>query len=279
MNPAHNPVVPVIIVAAATAWLLTRAQTADRRSHRIGGRAAACGVAAFAPALIGPAFEAPTAKQGLVACALLTLAQAAGAVLLAVWALRVRRRDGGAAARPVVGLLCGLVNLFCGAGLLNVERATPLGGMERTWRSVKHGFEVTVPSELWVQKENRHILAEFTCQRPFLIGMVADARPAGTDAEYAAALAYARGVRADTPTAETVARDGPNPHGLPHWLYAGRAMSKNVPYYFGMSVTRVRGKAVILMVEGQYRLTSEVGQEHEAAALRAQADQFLSSVR
>ena len=58
-------------------------------------------------------------------------------------------------------------------------------------------------------------------------------------------------------------------------MYIGDATSERGPYVFGVSITRVRDKAVVLMFEGQYRLNSETGRSQEARVFRSQAEQFL----
>ena len=70
-----------------------------------------------------------------------------------------------------------------------------------------------------------------------------------------------------------------NDHGQPYWMSLGETTGPKGPYVLGVSVTRVRDKAVLLMFEGQYRLTSEAGRAQEAEALRASAATFLASVR
>src|SRR5262249_31786015 len=122
-------------------------------------------------------------------------------------------------------------------------------------------------------------LAYFTCPRPHLMAVVAEARPAGTDAEYEAALAFGKRIRNDTPTSDSVERSGTNRHHNPYWAYMGQARTERGPYYFGGSVTRVRDKAVVMMFEGQYRLSSEAGRAQEARAFRAQSELFLTSVK
>jgi len=272
----------ILPLAAGVGVLAIRVGNAEAWSKKLGTAAVGCGVAGFIPALLGPAFKDPDQAQALAACGLFTLLLATAAIVLAVWALRVRRRDHGVDGRyPVAGMLCGAANLFCGAGavMMGSGLMIPTGGTPWTWRAEKDGFEVTVPSERWALKPNPNVLAEFSSGRPPLAALVAEARPAGSDEEYRAVLAYGKRVKADTPTTETDERSGPNRHGHPHWVYMGDAKAGDKPYFFGISITRVRDKAVIMMFEGPYRMTSQAGHEQEARALRTQADLFLGSVK
>lgn len=218
----------------------------------------------------------------MVGCGVLTLLLAAAAGGLAVWCLRARRTDRDAPARlPVGGLVLGAFDLFCGAGLIASGSAAfvPADGTPRQWRAEEYRFEVTVPSERWEVAPNPNVLASFRCPRPLVMAIVAEARPAETNDEYEAVLAYGRKVKADTPTTGTDERTGANRHGHDHWLYMGEATSGTTPYFFGVSITRVNGRAVLLMFEGQYRLSSGAGRAQEAQSFRAQADRFLGSVK
>jgi hypothetical protein len=111
------------------------------------------------------------------------------------------------------------------------------------------------------------------------MAMVAEARPAESDREYEAALAFANSAKTDTPTKNTVERFDSNSAGHQCWMYFGDATSAKGEYAFGVSLTRVRGKAVILLFEGHYRLQSEAGHAQEVRAFRSQAEPFLRSVR
>jgi hypothetical protein len=92
-------------------------------------------------------------------------------------------------------------------------------------------------------------------------------------------LAYGRVVRKDTPTTGTEERSGPNRHGRDHWQYMGDAKSGDKTYFFGVSITRVGDKAVLIMLEGTYRSFSDIGRAREARAFREQADVLLGSVK
>jgi hypothetical protein len=279
-----NPGVLCLIVplAAGAGLLAVRAIAAGTRPGKLGSAAAACAVAALVSALLGPAFKDPDQMANLVACGLVTLVLAVAAVGLAVWALRAHRKDPGPVGWPAIaGLVLGAANLFCGAGLLVTGSGAlvPTDGTPWTWRSVEHDFEVTIPTEQWVAKPNPNVVADFSCPRPPIRAAVTPVLPAGTEAEYEAVLARGRQIRDDTPTTNTVERTGPNRHGHLHWVYMGDAVSDGKPYFFGVSITRVRGHAVMLMLEGPYRLLSEAGRTQEAKVLRTQAELFLGSVK
>jgi hypothetical protein len=155
----------------------------------------------------------------------------------------------------------------------------PTGGEPWTWRSEQHGFEVTVPSDRWTLRPNPNVPAYFTCPRPLIMAMVAEVRPAQTDAEFEAALAVGREAKASAPGAGPEERSGPNRHGHHHWIYIADATGEKGPYVFGVSVTRVRGKAVVLAFEGQYRMTSQAGRAQEGSVFREAAREFLASVK
>lgn len=125
---------------------------------------------------------------------------------------------------------------------------------------------------------NPNVLAKFDCPQPLLVASVIGVRPAGSDAEYETAVAT--GARAKEPGASNVnERSGPNRHGRQHWVYVADVTGGAEPRVFGTSVTRVDGKAVLLMFEGPCRESTEAGRAQAARALRAQADLFLGSVR
>ena len=153
------------------------------------------------------------------------------------------------------------------------ETATP-----RTWRSEQHGFEVTIPSERWKERENSNVLAFFGTSD--FTATVAEARPAQSESEWLAALNFAQsmrvgpGMREDKPTANVEEKNGPNPNGHEFWLYVADVQAGSKSYFLGVSITRVRGKAVIMMFEGKPQSDS-----HNAATQRSQAIQFLSSVK
>lgn len=280
MKPEMPPCL-VFPLMAVVGVLCVRAVNAETRSKKLGAAATACGVAGFIPALLGPSFRDPGQSQIIATCGVLTLLCALTAIVLSVWAFRARR-DGAAASRyPIVGLLCGVANLLCGSGLLVSGSGVlaPTDGTPWTWQSADHGFEVTVPSERWVTESNPNVLASFNCSRPPCAALVARVWPAGTDAEYQAALAHGMKIKQDTPTSDTRELTDPNRHGHPHWAYMGDAKADKKPYFFGVSVTRVRDKAVLLMFEGGYRSLSDVNHNQEARVIRTQADLFLGSVK
>jgi hypothetical protein len=125
---------------------------------------------------------------------------------------------------------------------------------------------------------NPNVLAKFDCLQPLLVACVIGVREAGSDAEYETAVAV--GWQAKESGASNVhEQTGPNRHGRQHWVYIADVMGGLKPRVFGTSVTRVDGKAVLLMFEGPCRQSTEVGRLQEARELRAQADLFLGSVR
>ena len=143
-------------------------------------------------------------------------------------------------------------------------------GTSWVWRSDTHGFEVTIPSERWKVTPNPNVVPKFDCPRPLLVASIIWVRPAESDAEYEAARSEGLTVKRGTPTTNTDERTGPNSHGHDHWMYMGDVTGGPQPYCLGISITRIRGKAVLLMFEGPYK---------EAQALRPQAELFLRSVR
>jgi len=205
------------------------------------------------------------------------------AILLAIRAILARRVDRGVElSYPIAGIACGAANLLCGSGILATGAGwlTPTDGQPWTWRSEKHNFEVTIPSERWSKQSNPHVIAEFRCSRPTLIAVVAQALPAATDAEYETALAFGRKVRDKSPGAiQMVEKSGRNEYGHPYWTAAGDASAKDGDYFFGVSITRVGDKAILMMFEGPYRMRSQAGHERESYALRTQAELFLGSVK
>lgn len=261
--------------------LLVKASNAETRSKKLGSIALACGVAGFIPALLGPTFKEPDQVQALTNCGVFTILFAVAALVLAIWTFRVRRRDHGVVPiYPVAALMCGAANLFCGVGIFvtGVGVLIPTDGTVRTWQSEKHGFEVTVPSERWVEKSNPNVLAQFGSSRPAMAGIIADARSAQSDTEWQAAVNFGKKVRDDTPTTNTEEQTGPNRNGHSYWSYMGDARKGNTTYFFGISITRVREKAVIMMVEGEYRLNSEAGRRKPGVAYPGGIVPWLSQV-
>src|SRR5439155_4244685 len=154
-----------LLPAAAVVWLFVRLRNTESRAGRIGYAAAACGVSAIIPGLLAPVFRRPDQSPLLAAFGVLTLIPAVAGIAVAIWAFRARRRDRqGSALYPVLGLVCGAVNLLCGIGIVAMgsRLVVPTGGEPWTWRSEEHGFEVTVPSERWTLRSNPNVPAYFT---------------------------------------------------------------------------------------------------------------------
>jgi hypothetical protein len=282
MDPAPGQVCISLPVVAVVVWLVIRARNAESRPERLGYIAAACGVSGFVSALMGPAFWRTEHATILTIAGVLTLLLAVGAVVAAIMTFRARRQNRqGAPLYPVIGLVCGAANLFCGAGVLGMGTGilVPTGGTPWTWRSAEHGFEVTVPSERWTLQPNPNVPAYFGCPRPHMMAIVAEVRPARTDAEFDAAIARGREIQNTHPTSRPETRSGPNRHGHPHWLFIGEASADKGPVVFGVSVTWVGDKTVLMMFEGQYRMLSQTGQAQEAEAFRMAAREFLGSVK
>ncbi|HYH65737.1 MAG TPA: hypothetical protein VD866_13655, partial [Urbifossiella sp.] len=267
----------MVALTAASAAVVLRARNHTSRTARLGTLAAACGVAAFVPALLGPAFREPSETASLAACGVVTIVLAVASLGLAAWAVGARRREPDARF-PVLGFILGPINLFCGAGLLvtGIGVLTPAAGTPRAWRSEEHGLEVTIPTEGWVQRENVNVLAEFRCPRPVIVAAVAEVRPA-TDAHFDAAVEGGKRKWATERMSNADEQTGPNRHGRPHWRKMGDGRNGEKDYFFGVSLTHANGKVVILMFEGPYRMTSEAGRAQEAHALRTQAELFLGS--
>lgn len=269
-----------LIIAVVAAIAARRAYHVEARSGRLGGAGAACGVAAFAPAILGPDFARAGAMGSVVACGALTLALAVAAIALAATGVFARRKELGGK-YPIFGFLLGAVNLASGAGVLvsGLGVLAPAEGTPSVWRSEVHGFEVTVPTELWERHDNANVLAEFRCKRPALIASVIKADLTPTDTHFAAVLAFHKAQVTQVQHADVVERSGPNAHGLPHWFMTGKYTAEGKSSLFGVSVTRVGDKAVILMFEGPFRMMSESGRAQETRALYAQSELFLGSAR
>lgn len=273
---------PVVVVLALAGVMALRARGADTRSGRLGAASAGCGLGAFAPALLAPTFSSPDDQPLLAGCGVAATLLGAVAVWLGVRSFRARRTDAGGSRRdPIIGLMTGAANLFCGtaAAVVGSGVLAPPAGAPREWRSDAHGIAVTVPTERWVIQDSEKAVAVFRGSRPVLGAVVAEVVPAATDAEYAAALDRFQKVKRESQLTGVAERTGPNHHGLPHWVITGDGRGRDGDYFFGASVTRVNGKAVLLMVEAPYRMASEAARAQEAAAIRGQAETFLGSVR
>jgi hypothetical protein len=272
----------ILPLALGVGILLFRGTGAETRSRRLGILAAAFGVAGFIPALLGPTFKDPSESNLLLTCGLITILLALSAIVLSIWTFRVRRRDSGVeTSYPLAGILCGIVNLFLGTGVFVAGSGeyAPMDGIPWTWRCEQYDFEVTVPSERWKLKPNENVLAQFVCSRPDISGLVGEVVPASSDIEYEKVLAHGRKLRGDSPMTDTYEYSGPNRHGHSFWVSWGDAKNGDTGHFVGVSVTRLRDKAVIMIVEGRYRLATEIGHDQESRAFRAQAELFLGSVK
>jgi hypothetical protein len=102
---------------------------------------------------------------------------------------------------------------------------------------------------------------------------IAEARPIQSDSEWQGSLQFAKGMRTEK-AANVEEKSGANPNGHDFWLYVGDVQEGSKSYFLGVSTTRIPGRAVIMMFEGKPQSDS-----HVAAMQRAQAIQFLSSVK
>lgn len=146
------------------------------------------------------------------------------------------------------------------------------------WQSDAHGFEVTIPTERWKVTSNPNVLAKFDCLQPLLVASIIGVRPAGSDAEFEAAVATGAAAK-EAGASNVIEYSKPNRHGRLHWLYVADLVGGAHPRVFGTSVTRVGNKAVLIMFEGPCRQSTEAGRLSEAQSLRTQAELFLGSVR
>ena len=271
-----------IVVTCVAGVFGLRAVRGGPRPVVLANAAVGLGVAGFATALIGPMMSDVGQRPVQVLFGVVTALLGVSAVGVAVWALRARRgAGGGRVIAPVAGLVCGLTNLAFGAAaaVMGSGVVLPADGTPWVWNAADLGFEVTVPTEQWAVKPNPNVIAQFACGRPPLAALVATTKPAGTDAEYAAVLAYGQKIKDDSALTNATESTGPNPAGLPHWVCTGDGTRCNGRYFFGVSITRVWGVAVVMFFEGPYRMASEAARNQEAHALRTQAGLFLSSVR
>jgi hypothetical protein len=259
---------------------------AETRSKKLGIRAVAWGLLAFVPSILGFTEKRPDREGYVAACGFLAVVLGFIAILLGLWAFVIRRDDRGTGTGyRVAALLGGLANLSIGSMLFVArDRAFPpaLPAEETTWawRSEQYGFELTVPSKGWKVKPNPNLVVEFRYPELRLFAGVGVGLPGRPDASYDSVLSYATFVKNDTPTSNTVERNGPNQHGHHHWAYMGEARNeKKEPYFFGISVTQLRQTTVLIMLEGQYQRLTEADRAEEARLIRAQAEQFLSSVK
>lgn len=236
------------------------------------------------PAIVAPLFPEAEFSPGQIAFGAMAVLLAVAAVVLAIYALRARRVDrGGALLGPIAGLVLGGLNLLCGSALVVAGSGVliPPDRNPWTWRSERHRFEVTLPSERWVQRENPNVLGYFVCPMPKMMAIVAETKLVETDDEFDALVKSWKRKMAEDGVTKTEVKEvrGVNPHGHAYWLFTADAEGSRGPYVFGASVTRIPDKAVVMMVEGQYRFSSRAGQMQENRAIRSLAERFLSSVK
>lgn len=149
---------------------------------------------------------------------------------------------------------------------------SPASARPWIWKSEQYGFEVTVPSERWEKRKHDKLIALFGGSD--FMAMVAEVRPAETDAEWQSALQFAQRMRVGKSAANVEEKNGANGNGLPFWLFAADVQDGSRSYFIGMSITRVRGKGIVMMFEGKPQTDA-----NRAAQQRQQAIQFLNSVK
>lgn len=285
MDPAKVGVLGVVLLIFVGGLLLVkRGLNATGRGRRVARFAAGCSVMAVAVVLSASFFKEP--GQGtyrfIVAAATITLALLA--MVLAVGSFILRQKDEPITwFSPMVGLFLGGVMLISGFGLAasSAGLLVPSGGTPWVWKSDEHGFEITLPNERWKQnpKTPGKMVAQFSCTRPAMLGAILEVRPAADDASYEAALEFGKqALKADAPT-NLDERSGTNANGHPYWMFIGDAKGSKGPFALGISITRVNGKAVLLLFEGQSQAMAEINQKQEAREFRSQAETFLTSVK
>jgi hypothetical protein len=235
------------------------------------------------PAIIAANELSHEKESAFIACAVVATVLGLTGFILSIRTLAIRRDNAAIALGiPVFGLLFGLAGMGFGVGiyLIGGRVLIPAEEKQSVWHCEQHAFDVTIPSERWTQKTNSNVLGEFRGSRPAIAALVAEARPGATDEEFEAALAYGAKMQSTTPTTNTFQEKGKNSFGNPYWIYMGHAKSaKNEDYFFGFSITRVRDKSIIMLVEGTYIMRSQIGHKQETEAIRAQATTFLGSAR
>lgn len=270
-------------VAIVACVVFVRGANAEQRVRRFAYYGVAGGVAASVPFILAANSPSLSDSFAFVILAVLAALLALFGATMSIRTLMVRRREPGLGIGiPIVGLLFSVSGLIGAAGIYVIggRILIPKEETTRNWHCDEHAFDVTIPSDRWVQRSNRNVLGEFRGTRPSIVALVAEARPGATKQEFDAALAFGLEMQTTTPTKNTFRANGKNAHGNDYTIYMGDAKSaKNEVYFFGFSITRVRDKSIIMLVEGPYNMSSQVVHAQEAEALRAQAKVFLSSAR
>jgi hypothetical protein len=271
-----------VLFACLVAWLIIRARFAESQSSRLGLHSLAFGIAAFIPGILGAnLFDSGGQSFFLPAGGIFELLLAVASVSMAIWALRVRRSEQtGSRAIPILGLVFGVANVCCGAGLMAIGsgKLVSAEGTPWIWKSESDGFQVTLPTEHWKLTPNQNVVAYFTCPRPHGMAIIARVWPAATEADFEKSLLIGKKIKTDSPTSGTKELSGINRSGHAYWLSLGIAHKGSEPYIIGVSVTRVRDRAIVMTFEGHLRLSSQMGRTQEAEALQTQAEFFLTSV-
>lgn len=273
----------VIILMLVAVFLCVRGTNADHRAKRMGYYGIASSLAAFATVVFAANKLSVEQVTAFVACSVVAAALALIGVVLSIRTLVIRRGKGDVVIGiPITGLLFGLAGIGGGIGVYVIGGRVIIPSDENTWtwHSDEHAFDVTIPSERWKQKPSPNVLGEFRGSRPTIGGLVAEVRPGATEEEFEKAIAFGSKMQSNTPTTNTFQEKGKNAFGNEYWICMGDAKSaKNEDYFFGFSITRVRDKSIIMLVEGSYNMLSEIGRNQEANAMRAQAKVFLGSAR
>lgn len=270
-----------LVLACAACILALKSRTASSRPRRLGMVSLALGLAGFIPAILAPNFQELNQKPILVFCGVLTFVFAISGMVFGIWSLRVPKTEAGRRYFAILGLVFAGLDLFSGVGAIGLGSGffAPMNGKPWTWKSERYGFEVTVPSERWVLEPNPNVQAKFLSTRPNIMALIVPVMPAETDEQYEMAMGRGQEIKSGTPTINTDERTGTNQYGHPYWLYMGEVRNEKSNYFFGFSITRVEDKAVLLILEGPFRMQSGPGKVQEAAALRAQSELFLGSVK
>jgi hypothetical protein len=164
----------------------------------------------------------------------------------------------------------------------NGPKQTQAAGTAWTWRSDAHGFEITLPNRGWSQNrnlsaKNPNVIAMFTCATPRINAWVA-VEP-WSDDRIAGKLGLSK-MQPKTNTPEKLIKvSEPNAHGNLCWLVLKDDQGEKGPYIVGMCVSKVRDKAVVLFLEGYPQSINASQRAAQESQIRAQAQEFLLSVR
>ena len=209
-------------LSALVYYFITHGRQAETRTRKLGGWGAACaaggGIAALvAPAIVSPDWQLVLGIVGGVAAVL-----GFAGLVLTLWACRTWKRDGrGFLFGLFVGIGGGAFSLLVGVTAIYSAsgRLIPAPENSWTWRSETNGFEVRLPSDQWSKRPNPNVLASFTCARPQIAAMVAEVRPAATEADFNKAIAFHKnGFFRSAPLEDIDERSTTNANGYQYWI-------------------------------------------------------------